>query len=283
MATNINFNSTLGIVKNSIVITSQGGLDPDAEAFITAAAITDATQITAINQLVLDVKAYGLWNKIMALYPFVGGTAFSHKFNLKNPVDTDLGFRIIFNGGWTHSSTGILPNGITAWGDTKFRPNNSYTNWVPLDHLDDIHIAYYSRTDAISGADMGGANTSYARGVYIMPSYAVNQYINVYGTGSIVTTSISPTTGFIMLKRDNSLTTIKSGRNGTSVSNAQNVDTFGIYPIVLSAIARFNDTRTFFSTRELALASIGWGLTDTEEANFNTAVQAFQTTLGRNV
>jgi hypothetical protein len=283
MATNINFNSTLGIVKNSIVITSQGGLDPDAEAFITAAGITNATQITAVNQLVLDVKAYGLWNKIMALYPFVGGTAFSHKFNLKNPVDTDLGFRIIFNGGWTHSSTGILPNGVTAWGDTKFRPNNFYTNWNPADHLDDIHIAYYSRTNAISGADMGGANTSYARGVYIMPSYAVNQYINVYGTGSIVTTSISPTTGFIMLKRDNSLTTIKSGRNGTSVSNAQNVDNFGIYPIALSAIARFNDTRTFFSTRELALASIGWGLTDTEEANFNTAVQAFQTTLGRNV
>jgi len=283
MATNINFNSTLGIVKNSIVITNQGGLDPDAEAFIIAAGITNATQITAVNQLVLDVKAYGLWNKIMALYPFVGGTAFSHKFNLKNPVDTDLGFRIIFNGGWTHSSTGILPNGITAWGDTKFRPNNFYTNWNPADHLDDIHIAYYSRTNAISGADMGGANTSYARGVYIMPSYAVNQYINVYGTGSIVTTSISPTTGFIMLKRDNSLTTIKSGRNGTSVSNAQNVDNFGIYPIALSAIARFNDTRTFFSTRELALASIGWGLTDTEEANFNTAVQAFQTTLGRNV
>lgn len=283
MATNINFNSSLGVVKNSIVITQAGGLDPDAQAFITAAAITDATQITAVNQLVLDVKGYGLWNKLMALYPFVGGTAFSHKFNLKNPVDTDLGFRIEFNGGWTHSSTGILPNGVTAWGDTKFRPNNFYTNWDPADHLDDIHIAYYSRTDVISGADMGGSNTTYARGVYIMPSYAVNQYTNVYGVGSILTTSISPTTGFIMLKRDNSLTTIKSGRNGTSTPSAQNVDNFGIYPIALSAIARFNNTRTFFSTRELALASIGWGLTDTEEANFNTAVQAFQTTLGRNV
>jgi hypothetical protein len=265
------------------VIGSVLHIDSDAQAFITAAGITDFTQITSVNKLVLDIKGYGLWNKIMALYPFLGGTAFSHKFNLKNPVDTDLGFRIEFNGGWTHSNTGILPNGVNSWGDTKFRPNNFYTNWTPADHLDDIHIAYYSRTDAISGADMGGANTSYARGVYIMPSYDVNQYVNVYGTGSIVTTSISPTTGFIMLKRDNSLTTIKSGRNGASASNAQNVDNFGIYPIALSAIARFNDTRTFFSTRELALASIGWGLTDIEESNFNTAVQAFQTTLGRNV
>ena len=115
MATNINFNSSLGVVKNSIVITQAGGLDPDAQAFITAAAITDATQITAVNQLVLDVKGYGLWNKLIALYPCVGGTDFIHKFNLKNPVDTDLGFRIEFNGGWTHSSTGILPNGVTAW------------------------------------------------------------------------------------------------------------------------------------------------------------------------
>ena len=38
-----------------------------------------------------------------------------------------------------------------------------------------------------------------------------------------------------------------------------------------------------YSSKELAFASIGDGLTDAEAANFYTAVQAFQTTLGRQV
>jgi hypothetical protein len=37
------------------------------------------------------------------------------------------------------------------------------------------------------------------------------------------------------------------------------------------------------SNKESAFASIGDGLTDTEAANFYTAVQAYQTTLSRNV
>ena len=62
--------------------------DPDAQAFITAAGITDNTQKSAINTLVLDMKGFGIWTKMKAIYPFVGGTATTHKFNLKNPLDT---------------------------------------------------------------------------------------------------------------------------------------------------------------------------------------------------
>jgi hypothetical protein len=85
-------------------------VDPDAQAFITAAAITDPTQQTAINTLVVDLKGYGIWTKSKALYPFVGGTASQHKFNLKDPRDLDAAFRLVFTGGWTHSSNGILGN-----------------------------------------------------------------------------------------------------------------------------------------------------------------------------
>jgi len=63
------------------------GLDPDALAFLTAAGITDATITAAIDTLVLDLKGYGIWTKMKAIYPFVGGTATTHKYNLKDPVD----------------------------------------------------------------------------------------------------------------------------------------------------------------------------------------------------
>jgi len=89
--------------------------DADAQAFITAAAITDATQQAAIDTLVKGMKADGIWTKMKAIYPFVGGTATTHKWNLKDPRDLDAAFRLVFNGGWTHSSTGATPNGTNGF------------------------------------------------------------------------------------------------------------------------------------------------------------------------
>ncbi len=45
----------------------------------------------------------------------------------------------------------------------------------------------------------------------------------------------------------------------------------------------FANLNSTYANREYAFASIGDGLNDTEAANFYTAVQTFQTTLGRNV
>ena len=67
-------------------------IDADATTFITAAGITNLIQASAINTLVNDLKTYGLWTKMKAIYPFVGGSATSHKFNLKDPRDLDAAF-----------------------------------------------------------------------------------------------------------------------------------------------------------------------------------------------
>jgi len=114
--------------------------DADAQAFIDAAAITDVTQQSAINTLVLDLKNYGIWTKMKAVYPFVGGTATTHKWNLKDPRDLNAAFRLVFSGGWTHSSTGALPNGTNAYADTFLNENTILT-------LNNEHLSYYSRTN----------------------------------------------------------------------------------------------------------------------------------------
>ena len=93
-------------------------IDADAQAFITATAITNSTIITAINNLVVSLKSDGLWNKIYFLYPMVGGTATTHSYNLRNI----LSYQLTFNGTWTHSSNGALPNGSTGYADTLFTP-----------------------------------------------------------------------------------------------------------------------------------------------------------------
>jgi len=85
--------------------------DPDAQAFITAAAITDPTQQSAINQLVVDLKGYSIWTKFDALWPMVGGTATKHSYNLKNTAQYQIGW----NGGVTHSNLGVQFGGVNGW------------------------------------------------------------------------------------------------------------------------------------------------------------------------
>jgi hypothetical protein len=127
--------------------------DIDATNFINAAGITDNTQISAIDTLVTSLKSNNLWTKLYAIYPFVGGTATTHKWNLKDPQDTDAAYRLVFSGGLTHASTGITPNGTTGFANTFLIPN--ITNFPTSTY---ISMGYYSRTSgyqAVGGTIMG--------------------------------------------------------------------------------------------------------------------------------
>ena len=108
------------------------GCDADALAFLSAAGITDATITSAICTLVTTMKADGTWAKMSAIYPFVGGTATTHKYNLKNPADTNVAFRLSFVGGWTHSGNGALPNATNAYAETYCPPQSAWMFLVEI-------------------------------------------------------------------------------------------------------------------------------------------------------
>ncbi len=55
----------MGMIINPYLVQPSG--DADAQAFITAAGITDNTQKSAIETLVTDLKGYGIWTKMSAL------------------------------------------------------------------------------------------------------------------------------------------------------------------------------------------------------------------------
>jgi hypothetical protein len=251
--------------------------DPDAQAFLTAAAITDPTITSAINTLVVQLKADGLWTKMKAIYPFVGGTASTHKFNLKNPLDTDAAFRLVFNGGGTHSANGYLPNGINAYADTFLNENTVLA-------LNNEHISYYSRTNVIGTyGDMGNLNVSLGSnpGINLNLKWIDNKFYPRVNDNNAGIVNSSTSQGLFVSNRINS-TQVRAFQNSTLkliTSNSISKVSFNIY---IGATNR-NNLAFFFSPRECAFSSIGDGLTDTEAANFYTAVQAFQTTLGRQV
>jgi hypothetical protein len=244
-------------------------LDPDAQAFLNAAGITDATITTAIDTLVTDLKGYGIWTKMKALYPFVGGTATTHKFNLKDPADTDAAFRLAFVGGWTHSANGIQGNGTNAYADTFI---------TPLANLlqNSNSFGFYSRTE-INGQffDMGTYQSPWTSVACRLANmfYCANNdnaYNQVANTSSL---------GFFISSRT-AFNDKKGYRNNIQIQSvSQSSAGLANGNIWIGALNSFG----LYSPREYAFSFIGGGLNPTEAANFYTAVQSFQTTLGRQV
>lgn len=260
-----------------------GGFDADAQAFITAAGITDATQKQAINTLVVDMKGYGIWTKMKAIYPFVGGTATTHKYNLKDPRDLDAAFRLVFNGTVTHSANGVQGNGTNGYADTFFIPDNNGLT------VNNNHLSVYSRTsEAAVGTQFYEIGSGDVVGS-VLSSLFTRRSSNLSGfdSGSFTTNRASYTTadgsGFYVGKVNSDLTS-KLFRNATqvatrSITNQVSLSSFKNYILGFNE----NSSSIYYSAKQLAFASMGTGLTDAESSNFYTAVQAFQTTLGRQV
>jgi hypothetical protein len=247
-------------------------VDPDAQAFITAAAITDPTQQSAIITLVADLKTYGVWTKMKAIYPIVGGTASSHKYNLKDPRDLDAAFRLTFATGVTHSATGMVSNGTSGYADTFVKPVIDLS-------LNNTHYGFYSRTNT--------NNTTIEMGVdqftnLVEIRTAGVTYHRVNG-GGLVQHNDSNSLGFYTANRT-AVNVLNAWKNGVKLATSTGASsTPSASSIFLLALNSGVGVGQFYSTKECAFASIGDGLTDTEASNFYTAVQAFQTTLGRSI
>jgi hypothetical protein len=263
-------------------VASGGGIDTDAQSFITAAAITNTTQQLAIDTLVTDLKGYGIWTKMKALYPMVGGSATSHKFNLKDPRDLDAAFRLVFNGGWVHTSTGALPNGTTGYADTKLIPSVNYNV------NNNSHVSFYSRTNSSNSNnnEIGCTNTNVTPFVSnVVTTFRSDQSNKTFlysNTSNGVSFTDTNSLGFYISNRIN--TQANGYKNGVSKgSNTVSDEPRASISMLIAANNANNIGITQYSTKESAFASIGDGLTDTEAANFYTAVQTYQTTLGRQV
>ena len=255
--------------------------DPDAQAFFTASGLTGATELNAVNQLVVDLKAANIWTKMKAIYPFVGGTAALHKWNLKDPQDLDAAFRLVFNGGWTHSSNGALPNGTNGYANTFL---NAKTILQQFSH----HHSFYHNTDNIGTASrsMGGAQSS----------GSVNFRTTIEGSGTQITfrslgatnnesgLTASTLKGFRASSRtaNNNVFIVKADGTSTTPSTVVASNALPLLNCYLAAEAT-NLAAVRYAAMQVAFHSIGDGLTTAEGLDLRNAVQAYQTTLSRQV
>jgi hypothetical protein len=265
-------------------------LSPIVQNFVNATGITGSA-ITYVQTLYTQLVAANLFNKMYAIYPFVGANATSHKYNL---IDTGS-YTITFNGGWLHNSNGITGNGYNTYANTGIVPStfNTPSAAFPGDLWfvsSSMHI--YSRTDGASGVDMGGYSNGSFQSILIAKYNSFGSNSTVYANTDNSTAILQPNaTGFF---------------GGTTLQSASGSS--GVYKdgVKLSEFIPFNpiyggvsDANIYigandyplnvypyegaeeFTNRNYAFASIGKGLTEAEMATYYTIVQNFQTSLNR--
>jgi hypothetical protein len=251
--------------------------DPDAQAFFTASGLTGATNLTAVNTLVVALKGYGIWTKMKAIYPFVGGTASLHKWNLKDPQDTNAAFRLVFSGGWTHSANGAAPNGVNAYADTFLVPNTSLSQ-------NSSHVSYYSRTQSNGTEIEIGSSTANnfgdPRTLLEIRTTGITYYA-VNSQGTYISYSDADSRAFYIGNRTGA-SVINGWRNSNKVATGITAS-FGLSTRTFWLAALNSGAAALYSTKQCAFSTIGDGLTDTEAGNLYTAVQNFNTTLARQV
>lgn len=257
---------------------------PDADAinFINIVGITDSTQQQAITSLVYDLKINNLWDKMKAIYPIVGGTSSTHKWNLKDPRDLDNAFRLNFVGGWTHSTNGALPNGTNGYADTFLRGDLTAQN--------STHLSYYSRSNTAGGVgilkvEMGLLKLSPSTISTNVVLLRDNVTIGAVNSATLTTTGlIANTQGFYVSNRISS-TSMTLHKNGslqiTSNDNSVTPSTINIW--IGARNSPDNTGAANYTDRQCAFASIGDGLNSNDQINFYNIVQNYQTILGRQV
>lgn len=242
----------------------------DAINFFSVANITDTTQCVAVANLVTDLKNYNLWDKMVTLYPFVGGTANSHKYNLKNVAT----YALTFTGGLTHSQNGIQPTVSPAGIATASIAGHPAT-------AGNMHLSFYTnQTTTVTDFPMDIGLSSVTG---MSANRNGNNYkVFYYADQGLVQATTSPISGFHVMSRI-STTSLVYYKDGTSrASSNASITSDPESTLTLGAPtppgASFN-----LSGRAQQFASMGLGLTATDNLNLYTAVQRFQTTLGRQV
>lgn len=252
------------------------GRNPEAQKFIQAAGITDFTQEQASNTLTVQLKMFSLWTKMYAIYPVVGSTATTDKYNLKDPRDLDAAYRITFNGSWTHASTGMTGGGGSGdYAETHFTATTATAN--------SSAVGIYLRTNgntAVFQLPIGAYDGTTIMQLNMSPVfYGANTVLgDLTSTASYSTSDVR---GLNIGSRQSS-TDLKLYFNATQQATDGTTNT-GNLPNATIWIGARHDLggAVLPSTQEMYLPFISSGLSATDVTNLSYIFDAFKTTLGR--
>ena len=237
-----------------------------------------STVSAATTTLFTSLVSNGLYDKMLAFYPMLGGNSSGCKFNGKNPVDTNGGYRLVFNGGWTFNSSGATSNGTNAYADT-FLSGGTITarnNHLSVYMLNE-NVYTGTGKNWIGASAVGGSGAFFSIGQDGTPQYFYGNKINAG-----ITAPVTPLSSGLNLITTTAITSQNLYRNGV-LSNAGSGPGDGTITegVVIGALNNGGTIQQYYDNT-YAFTTIGLGLSATEQATLSTIINTFQTTLTRN-
>lgn len=245
---------------------------PLTTAWIAATLETDTTILNALNTFEAGLDANSLKPKFNAIYPFVGGTNTKHAFNFMNTST----FQLTFMGGWTHNANGALPaiNGYAI------------TGIIPSTHLllNNNHLSSYIGTISNNGSDIGAFTFATPPTRVLELDTRTGGLFRYFGNdGTTLSVATADNRGW-------SLGTRTSSSVRTIYKNGVNVATDSVVSVGLPLVGIYLGTRNVdgaasapSSSARHQFDSIGSGLSSGDASTLYTLIQAFQTSLSRQV
>lgn len=266
-------------------------LHPNVMAYVNAQSSVGynmtTTEIDAVNNLVWKMVGNGLWDKMQVIYPCIGNAtigANAFKWNLKDTAS----FNITFLGSWTFASTGmqIASASRSNYGRTGYTPSVSQT-------VGSAHASIYLRNFYVSSTLADGVFGCYGQfngqGTLIGLSHYVANSATMTcqnsGPASSGTIALTGYTGGLLTVIRNtsasfSVSALNSGNIKTTLpATSSNVSTLEMW----IGMSNISGGSLLPQPQEIGFASIGTGLTEVDIKNLYSIVQAFQTSLNRQV
>jgi hypothetical protein len=245
-----------------------------ASDFVDRSGITDAGQILAIQNLVVSLVDEDVWDNILAFYPLVGGTAATHAQNLKSSDYT-----ITWNGTVTHNATGATSNGTTGYGVCT----GLFSDMGPRGVM-----AAYSQTAYAAGTSrvFCGESPNIVSGPFFVLGWLNTGSIMRYLWGGLTNAQnglVLDTRGFWAGSRESAsvIKLYENGQPGTTGAITSQTDNPTLELFVLAA--NVNGTASLFTNGAFSTFVFGEEFDDDKIEALYTAVQAFQTALGRQI
>ena len=288
MGNNINIGKYLGSKVRGIEppAASGGGLDPDAQAYITALTTQGYTptagEKTGINELFLNFKGTGPVNSTDNMYsdlkivrPYFGGLAATNGLNAIAPTTNTTDFYGTFFGGWVHTNAGSKPNGVNGYMSNNFTPSinmSSNTNGG-------IFCNVIENTDV--GMDIGCQTFTNFTGLLIASNFFGTRYSRALTSNQLGVAASPPTnaaafwgslqiSGQPYFQQNTTLTTFAAGTSGRPDRD------------LLSGAINSNGSPANYTNRrrnfELVLNNVG---TTARALLLKQIVDAFNTAVGR--
>jgi len=246
------------------------------DAVLAAGGTLSGAQETAIQTFYSSLDTAGIYSKMYAMYPFLGGVAASNAIEFVNPGG---GFDLTFTGTWTHNnlSGSTCTPSVANYANTSFNPTTDAVS-VTTDFSFGLMIVG-GAVQGYHGLGQSGAANNY---IIVGTFGQVDMYFG-QGTGNFAGNPAGFTiAAFEAVSRTLSNSWYGAYTNSGPLTTVSKTNAYTTYNGDIH-LGRINGLGSFAGGGQLRFGFIGKGLNTTEMEDLADYANTLQTAFSRNI